>query len=193
MSLGASGKLADALVYFPWKGLNVVREYVIPANPKTLAQTTQRGYLTEAVAKVHELQANATHPLAAADISAYALWASVVKAATTWFNQACRNWIDQRVAGKQGRIFSGGSTVPGTNSLKVTVFDMDANIKGGDFWYGTSKTALISKKAVTPTDVRIETTITGLTTGVKYFWQFRSTSPDAYDGTKSGIYYGVPK
>ncbi|GAI75819.1 unnamed protein product, partial [marine sediment metagenome] len=34
-SLGASGALGEAVVYFPWKGLNVVREYVIPSNPKT--------------------------------------------------------------------------------------------------------------------------------------------------------------
>src|SRR3972149_2455449 len=30
LSFGASGKLADTLVYFPWKGLAVVRSYVIP-------------------------------------------------------------------------------------------------------------------------------------------------------------------
>src|SRR3989304_5419175 len=35
LSFGASGKLADTLVYFPWKGLAVVRSYVIPANPNT--------------------------------------------------------------------------------------------------------------------------------------------------------------
>lgn len=32
---GASGKLANAVVYFPWKGINVVRKYKIPANPMT--------------------------------------------------------------------------------------------------------------------------------------------------------------
>lgn len=32
---GASGKLADAVVYFPWKGVNVVRKYKVPANPMT--------------------------------------------------------------------------------------------------------------------------------------------------------------
>ncbi len=29
--LAASGKLADALVFFSWKGINVVRGWVIPA------------------------------------------------------------------------------------------------------------------------------------------------------------------
>jgi len=31
-SLGASGQLAKTLVYLSWKGLDTVREYVIPAS-----------------------------------------------------------------------------------------------------------------------------------------------------------------
>ena len=37
-SLSASGKIANAMVHFGWKGLNVVREWVIPANPKSGSQ-----------------------------------------------------------------------------------------------------------------------------------------------------------
>lgn len=37
-SMSASGKIANALVFFGWKGINVVREWVIPANPKTALQ-----------------------------------------------------------------------------------------------------------------------------------------------------------
>src|SRR3989304_2506982 len=55
LSFGASGKLADTLVYFPWKGLAVVRSYVIPANPNSAGQQTQRGILTESVASWHAL------------------------------------------------------------------------------------------------------------------------------------------
>lgn len=33
-SVEASGKVSDALVYFPWKGRHVVREWLKPANPK---------------------------------------------------------------------------------------------------------------------------------------------------------------
>jgi len=32
-SFNASGKLANSLVYFAWKGLDVVRSYIVPANP----------------------------------------------------------------------------------------------------------------------------------------------------------------
>jgi len=31
-SVSASGKIADSLVYFGWKGLNVVRQWVVPTN-----------------------------------------------------------------------------------------------------------------------------------------------------------------
>jgi len=54
MSLGARSQLGKALVFFPWKGIDCVREYVIPANPRSNPQITQRGYLTAAVDHWHE-------------------------------------------------------------------------------------------------------------------------------------------
>lgn len=42
MSMSASGKLADAIVFFTWKGVNVVRGFVIPANPQSSDQGDQR-------------------------------------------------------------------------------------------------------------------------------------------------------
>jgi len=39
---GATGKLADAIVYFPWKGLNVVRKWLIPTNKKSAPQGVRR-------------------------------------------------------------------------------------------------------------------------------------------------------
>jgi len=41
-SMSASGKLADAMVYFGWKGVNVVRGWVKPANPQSTKQGDQR-------------------------------------------------------------------------------------------------------------------------------------------------------
>lgn len=38
MSAEASGKLADAIVYFTWKGINVVRQWTIPTNPRDVDQ-----------------------------------------------------------------------------------------------------------------------------------------------------------
>lgn len=42
LSFGASGTIADTLVYSKWKGRPYVRRHVIPANPQTTAQTLTR-------------------------------------------------------------------------------------------------------------------------------------------------------
>jgi len=44
MSFDARGQIAKSLVYLGWKGLKTVRQYVIPANPKSSDQQTQRGF-----------------------------------------------------------------------------------------------------------------------------------------------------
>lgn len=41
-SMGASGKIANAMVFFPWKGVNVVRQWLKPSNPKTASQGDAR-------------------------------------------------------------------------------------------------------------------------------------------------------
>lgn len=94
MSFGASGKLADALVYFPWKGVDSVRSYVIPANPRTALQMVQRAYLTAAVSNWH-----AETPTAA-DLVAYNRWANVLAGALSGFNAYIRANIAFRRAGE---------------------------------------------------------------------------------------------
>jgi len=42
LSFGASGTIADTLTYASWRGINYVRERVIPQNPKTTEQTVTR-------------------------------------------------------------------------------------------------------------------------------------------------------
>ena len=42
LSFGASGSVAQTIVYSKWKGRPYVRRYVIPSNPKTVAQTLTR-------------------------------------------------------------------------------------------------------------------------------------------------------
>lgn len=191
-SLGASQQLGKALVFFPWKGLNVVREYVVPSNPKTSGQTTQRGYLTAAVAYIHSVQAFAAHPLKAVDISAYALWGSIFATPRTWFNQVVKNFIDQRVDTLTGKCFSDGSSTPGAGTLLVSLYETAGTITAGTFYYGTSKTALVHTQAATVAASRSYATIAGLTANVKYFWQFRPTTPAGAVGARSGIYYGTP-
>lgn len=42
MSMSASGKLADAIVFFTWKGNNVVRQWLKPSNPQSADQGDTR-------------------------------------------------------------------------------------------------------------------------------------------------------
>jgi len=40
--MSASGKIADAFVFFSWKGINVVRQWLKPSNPMSATQGDQR-------------------------------------------------------------------------------------------------------------------------------------------------------
>jgi len=197
-SLGASGQIGKALVFFPWKGLNVVREHVVPSNPKTADQTTQRSYMTEAVAAIHTAQGAVANSLASIDVSAYALWASVVKTATTWFNQAVKNWIDVTIAGNTPCIYSDAII----SSTLTTGFSMElylneetgSTLAAGKFYFGSSKTALINSAAAT-IGAGINAYLQNadlsafLTAGVKHYVQFRPDAGDGCEGAYSGIYH----
>ena len=55
MSMSASGKLADSIVFFGWKGINVVRQWLIPANKQSADQGNQRTFMAgtgKAVGKI---------------------------------------------------------------------------------------------------------------------------------------------
>ena len=195
-SFGASGKIADSLVFFKWKGLNVVRQYVVPANPDTEAQSTHRAYLTAAVAAIHAAQILAAQPLGALDSSAYALLGSLQKTPRTWFNTAVKVWIDQYVADLHGAIYHGCEVVSQDTqvSCDFQLTDEGANaVTEGNFWYGTKKTTLINSEAgVDQGAGRWTAVITGLTNGKIYYVQFKPTAHADYVGANSGIYHGTP-
>ncbi|KKL48983.1 hypothetical protein LCGC14_2320030, partial [marine sediment metagenome] len=92
-SFNASGQLAKALVYFPFKGLDVVRSYVVPANPNSAAQQTQRGHMTDAVDEWH------TAGYTDEDRSAWNRLAGTLGAGLSGFNAMVRSFINEEVAG----------------------------------------------------------------------------------------------
>ena len=200
MSLGASQQLGKALVFFPWKGLNVVREYVVPSNPKTAAQTTQRGYVTDGVAMVHTAQARAGSPLDSDDQVAYSALASAKGKIMTWFNQAIKLWVDVKVAALIPIIYSDGtcSHSPATGMRFIVYLneEVGSSLLAGHFFLGTSKTNLVQSKAAVISAgasayLDAAGAFTGLTVGVKYYWQFRPDAADPCEGADSGIYYAV--
>lgn len=48
LSIEARGKIADAIVFFPWKGRHVVRQWLKPTNP----ESTMQGYVRAAMKAV---------------------------------------------------------------------------------------------------------------------------------------------
>jgi len=200
LSLGASGAIGKALVYFGWKGLDCAREYVVPANPKTTLQKTQRAYLTTIVAAIHAAQAMANYPLVEADQVAYAALASAKGIIMTWFNQACKLGVKCLVAAADYTIFSWGKIVDtDKDDFRPRIYFTDdgvTHIAAGTFYLGVSKTNLIqSIPANIDSGVRADladgTGFSGLTAGVKYFWQFRTNAGDPCVGADSGIYHEV--
>ena len=196
-SLGASGKLADTLVFFPWKGLNIAREYVIPANPQTALQVTQRGYLTAAVQLLHDTQAKATNPLQSVDQVAYAALASAKGKIMTWFNQVCKLYLDTIRATNTPVVYSDFTVSVATpNPFSCIIYleeETASDLAAGKFFFGTSKTNLINSIAGTlvagvSMALVAQDLSAFLTAGVKYYVQFRPDVGDPCVGADSGIY-----
>ncbi len=199
LSLGATGQLAKTLVFFPWKGINAVREYVIPANPNTTLQQTQRSYVTDGVAMVHTALARDVEPLDENDQTAYSALATAKGLIMTWFNQAIKLWIDVKVDAKIPIVYSNGHMLQTSkDDFRMVVIineEESGELEAGKFYLGTTRTNLIqSKDASISSGANASLTdgngFTGLTAGVKYFWQFRPAVDDDCEGADSGIYYG---
>jgi hypothetical protein len=196
-SLSADGAIAKTLVYFAWKGLKVVRQYVVPSNPQTTDQTTQRGYMTEAVAKIHTSEAAATNPLDEDDTVAYARWGSTYPTPRTWFNQAVKNWIDVRVAVKIPCIYKDGAVsdaTPASFDCKCWLAEKTGStLAAGKFYFGDTPSSLIHSKAATITagvscQLVTQDCSAFLTAGNRYYMQFRPDTGDGCEGAYSGIY-----
>lgn len=199
-SFNASGQIAKALVYFGWKGIDVVRSYVVPSNPQTTLQTTQRNLLKAAVAKIHVAQADADNPLVEVDQFAYALLGSIHPAPRTWFNEAVKLWIDTQRDGKVPIIYADGtevSKVRATIALAVHIFEREITaLNTGKFYIGKSKTSLIHAKTGSLADgdyVYLSATDCKdfMTVGNTYYWQYRPDDEDPCEGANSGIYHFI--
>jgi len=191
-SFRASGQIAKALVYFGWKGLNVVRSYVVPANPKSDAQITQRGYLTAAVARIHAAQALAADALDAADQVAYALYGSIFATPRTWFNTIVKNLVDCMVASKGFVILCNGDVddaTPAQLTFSGKIFT--PLTENGTLHWGISKTNMPNSIAANAIAGDISAVASVTVAGTKYYLQWRATDASSIAGIRSGIYHKV--
>lgn len=143
-SFGASGQLGKALVYANWKGIDDVRTYVIPSNPRSSSQLTQRGYFTDALDLWHNLG------LTADDIEAWNRDATASSRPQSGFNRFVGSYINIRVDGITGPNtamgFNGGIVDSGAGQVDMTV-EEDGSAAAVEFRWGYSPTSLINSAA----------------------------------------------
>lgn len=195
-SFDARGAIAESLVYFPWKGISAIRSYVIPSNPKTPSQQTQRGYLTAAVTMLHVAQGLATNPFDQDDVTAYSQLGLTFPTPRTWFNMVCKLWMDVMVAGKTPVIYRNATISDPTASSFDCIFylseETGSDLAAGKFYFGPSRTALVNSTAAT-IDPGVSAALANadlsafLTAGNKYYMQFRPDAADPCEGAESGI------
>lgn len=133
-SLGAVGQIGKAIVYFGWKGLDCVREYVIPANPQTAPQQTQRGYVSDAVAEWHG--AAYTAP----DQTGWNRLAGTFEKIMSGFNAMVRSFVNEAILGNTWeRIYNTFTDSVVADKFKVHCYKASGGNAPTVHW-GTRKT-----------------------------------------------------
>lgn len=178
-SMSASGKLANSLVYMSWKGIDDVRQFVIPANPNTAAQQAQRSHFTDAVNDWH------TAGYTADDVAAFDLAALAQKMPMSGFNIHQKYFLSAVIAGNTWYPL----TSVAVSSITASGASVAANVSAdetGVLYYGTSKTTMNSTVAGTFTTDHYDFTLSGLSSGTKYYFYIKNTA--ASSGGQTGIY-----
>lgn len=116
LSFGAAGQIGQSMVFSKWKGIPYVRRYVVPANPKTAKQMSNRGVFS---------MLNGAYLYAPAAIK-QAFNAYAVGKALTGRNKFFQDnqkllGVDPKPAGLDGLVMSpgNGGGLPPTNVVAV--------------------------------------------------------------------------
>ncbi len=158
ISFGASGKIARTIVFFAWKGIDVAREYVVPSNPRTPAQVTQRNLFADAVAAFRNYLTDA------AIRTAWNQLASAGKQAMSGFNRAMESMLAVLKMDPDASYAS--SYAESGQVITFTMLNMDDGTTGdeaGDFeiWKGHAATSLLKFEEVAIAAGSINTTALG--------------------------------
>ncbi|MGQ9847534.1 MAG: hypothetical protein ACUVQP_08560 [Bacteroidales bacterium] len=133
LGISATGQLGKSLVYFNWKGLNVVRRYIIPTNPRSGLQQTQRGYFSDAIEAFHN--ANFT----VEDRQAWNTLASLSPSPMSGFNAFIQGYISALISEMSFTILRNMNISNRTSSSATITFNIGSDKNSKLFW-GTSKT-----------------------------------------------------
>lgn len=139
LSLSANGQIGKTIVYGDWKGVKYARQYVVPANPNTGGQQTQRGYMTTAL----ELWHSVTSVLNALDLSNINRAATLEAKIMSGFNYYVKNYINSKVAGANPvQLFNTTEVDDSAGSVQITGESAAATLSVKMRW-GFSPTAML--------------------------------------------------
>jgi len=184
-SFSARGQLAKTLVYSGWKGIDDVRSYVVPANPQTADQQTQRSYFTDGVDQWHDVG------LTADDVTAWNRYASTLPRPQSGFNAFVASVINLRMAGislaNLAMGFNGGIADSGVGQVDFTV-EEDGSAVSVDFEWGYSPTSLINVAAGSEVANVWSANNVAVNSGVTVYMRARLQNATPADVGFSGIY-----
>lgn len=181
LSFGARGQLGKTLVYFPWKGIDAVRSYVIPANPNTAAQQSQRALMTNAVNDWHGIGLDAD------DGTAWNRLATTLAAVMSGFNAFVSAHIAIALAPLTPDMGFDGSIVDaGGGTFDVSIEESGSAVTAECIW-GFSPTSLINT-AVLGELVNVWTAVGVVAvTGARVYCRFNLSDAVGVVG-RTGIY-----
>jgi hypothetical protein len=166
LSVDASGKIADTIVFSRWRGKKYVRQWVVPANPNTAAQQTQRAYMTTAINSwVQSIGA-----------SAQQAWRDYQAGQElSGANEYVSRHIKAALAALTIRYCNTPVATPGVGQVTIT---WNSNTScTGRVLKGTSHRVYYGQNDEGAPATSHSVVVTGLAAGVKYFFFITSTSP----------------
>lgn len=131
MSIEARGKIADAIVFFPWKGRHVVRQWLKPTNKKS----TLQGYVRASMFAIGKMikQVVSKADGGALDSKVYALCTSKAPAGMNWNAFLAQGFLDRLQAAGTYNTASFAALVAAFSSLgtaELAAFQTDATALG---------------------------------------------------------------
>jgi len=137
-SLEARGKIADAMVFFPWKGRHVVRQWLKPTQPESTLQGYVRAAMKAIGKAIKEILAVAKGD--AVDSALYALYTDAVPAGQNWNAYMAKGFLDLLQSGNAFQTASFNALVSAYSGLgtdALTAFKTNATSLGmADFAFG---------------------------------------------------------
>ena len=180
-SLSASGQIAKTLVFMKWKGIDDVRKYVIPANPNTAAQQTQRAFITAALSMWHVTD------WIAADLTAWNLYATTLGKVMSGFNAFVKLFVDANVASKTYAVCYDFAPTPAATTADIVFATGLTGVLEATLKYGISKTAMVEGEDTAAATGVLTFSLTGLSASTKYYCKVipKDTDELAYSGIYS--------